>query len=434
MDRLSDLPEDFLHLVWKQHLFNTDRLVTTSGKSIQIINEGYQNLDAGPDFENAEVIIDDIRWVGNIEIHTKASEWYQHQHHHDDRYENVILHVVLHHDKEVLRKDQTKIPCLELKGRIRQSVVKKYEYLQTQLQDIPCTDQLPHVDRIKKLITLDRMVAERLEEKSVEIFKSLDRYNGDWRELTFSMLAKTLGYKVNHEAMTDLTNRITYKNLLKHKDHSLQIEAMLFGVSGLISGNHRDSYIQSLQNEYQFLQKKYDLSTMNPVSWKFSRMRPANFPTLRIAQLASITQSVTDLYSTFVEAEDPDKIKALLSIEQSEYWKSHVLPGEQVSERFKGMGDEIKNRILINTVIPLIFATGIKRQDQSLKDKAIQWLEKLPPENNKIIRQWKSLDFNMKSALDTQAGIQLLTRYCHHKRCLQCPIGMDILSSELINS
>lgn len=433
MVRFQELPEDFLHFVWSQGLFKKSGIQTQSGESIYITSVGVHNQDAGPDFENARLTIDGIEWIGSVEIHIKSSDWYAHQHENDHRYENVVLHVVLEDDRDVIRKDGTIIPCLELHGLIRNSVINNYELLNSKLQDVPCQDQFEYIDRLKKLATLDRMVVERLEEKSEVIFKNLESCNGDWRELTYRLLSQTMGYKVNSDSMLELAERISYKQLRKHRNNLLQLEAMLFGVSGLLSTKYHDEYIESLKSEFDFLKVKYQYQELSPISWKFSRMRPANFPTLRIAQLAALVHQQDDLFSTFVEANSLKEVDEMLKIQQSEYWQCHVLPDQKTQERFKGMGKDIRTRIIINTIVPLTFAYGMHHRKEHYKDKAVNWLESLPAENNKIIRNWNNIGLPIKTALDSQAGIQLMTRHCHKKKCLQCPIGMDILSQESIS-
>lgn len=430
MVRYHELPEDFLHFVWSQGLFSTNNIKTDLGEALFIKSSGLHNHDAGPDFENARIEINGIEWVGSVEIHIKSSDWYAHHHENDSRYENVILHVVLDNDQDVVRQDGSIIPCLELKGLIRNHVIEKYDLLNSKISEVPCQDQFQNVDRMKKLITLDRMIVERLEEKSQLILKELNKCEGDWRELTYRLLSKTMGYKVNSEPMKELSERVSYKQLRKHKNNIVQIEALLLGASGLIHSKFKDQYIKQLKTEFDFLKRKYDFQEMNSISWKFSRMRPANFPTLRIAQFASLINTLDDLFSTFIESKSIIELDEILQIKQSEYWQSHVLPDQKTQELFKGMGKDIRSRILINTIIPLTFAYGVFYKKQDYKDKAVDWLESLPSENNKIIRKWKSIGLSTKTAFDSQSSIHLMTRYCHKKKCLQCPIGMDILSKE----
>lgn len=428
MSTITALKEDFLHFVWKNGLFHHGNLQLTNGETIEIVQRGHHNHDAGPDFEGARIRSNGLEWVGNVEIHRYAADWYAHQHQDNPNYDNVILHVVYENNKEVMRSDNSVIPCLELKGRIKPEVIHRYQYLTDHPDDIACASGFDEINRMVRLQTLDRMIIDRLEEKSSAILQLVAENGGDWRETSYQLIAQALGYKVNSEEMKQLAQKVPYKILCKHRDHLIQLEALLFGGAAMIPDSIEDEYTTVLYKEFNFLKGKYGLSSMEPQVWKFSKMRPANFPTIRIAQLSALVHQFDDLYATFTALPDIEEFNMLLSIEQSNYWQQHTHFGSKSKERFQSLGQETKNRILINVVVPLIFASGVHFNKQELKDRAISFLEKLPAEVNKVTKKWKYLELSVQSALDSQACIQLMNQYCQKRRCLECNIGMDILT------
>lgn len=420
------MTEDFLHFVWKFKRFRSADLKTTTGESITIISTGSHNHDGGPDFFDARVRIGETTWAGNVELHIRSSDWMKHGHHHDKAYDNVVLHVVFE-DDITLKRNGHLIPTLELKGVIEPLVYQKYRSLQTNADWIPCQAHLPSVNELTLRSWLDRMATERLEEKTQTIHEALIASSNSWEEVFYQRLARHVGMKVNDEAFEMLAKSVPVHVLAKHKNNLAQIEALLFGQAGLLEDVFTDDYPKLLQKEYDHLRKLHRLTPMTSHTWQFMRMRPANFPTIRIAQLSALVHHATHLFSRVLESTALKQVRALLEAEPSTYWVDHYHFDTPTMKKAKALGDAAIDNIIINVIAPMVFVYGTHHAKPDLKERAMAWLQDLPAENNNIIRQWEQLTVRARSAFASQALLRLKKVYCAPKRCLECAIGNAIL-------
>lgn len=419
--------EDLLHFVWRTRRFDLQNLVSTEGETISIQQFGELNTHAGADFFNSKIKIGETLWAGNVEMHLNSSDWKKHGHSDDRAYDNVILHVVLEEDEPIFRESGQRIPCLELKKRISEKLSKTYLKLLHNEFWIPCQHHFFEVSEMKRNLWLDRLLTERLESKTEAIAQRLDQNNGHWEETFYQFLARNFGVKVNNDAFEQLARATPLLHLGKHKNDLFQIEAMLFGQSGLLEKEFEDDYPNRLKKEYTFLQKKYNLEPISVVNWKFMRLRPANFPTIRIAQFARLIFQSVHLFSKILEVKKVEDIEKLFSVELSDYWKSHYTFDNESIERSKKLGKTAIHLFVINTVAPVLFLYGLRKGEEKYRDTAFRLLENLKPEKNSIITGWKHLGVEPDSAYQTQGLLQLKNEYCNKKRCLECAIGAGIL-------
>lgn len=419
--------EDLLHYLWKTKRFDVRNLRTTTGEAIEIQEFGKHNPNAGPDFLNAKIKIGETLWAGNVEMHVLASDWLKHEHSSDAAYENVILHVVLNEDIPIQRASGARIACLEMRSRIPQKLAANYQQLMHTEAWIPCANQFGEVSEMTKYFWLDRLLVERLEQKTDRIEARLKANQYDWEETFYQVLARNFGVKVNSDAFERLAESLPLLTLAKHKNQLFQLEALLFGQSGLLDKEFEEAYPNQLKQEYQFLQKKYQLTPMRVVNWHFLRLRPANFPSIRIAQFALLIYQSTHLFRKILDAENAKQIKALFQVKLGEYWQTHYVFDKISVARKKTLGDSTIRLILINTVAPFLFLYGVQKDDDTYQKRALELLETLKPETNTIITGWKNLGMKVESAYQTQALIQLKNTYCSEKRCLECAIGNAIL-------
>lgn len=420
--------EDFLHYIWKFQKYELTALKTEAGKKITIIHPGYHNDDAGPDFLNARIKIDKNLWAGSIEIHKHSSEWKQHKHHLDPAYDNVVLHVVYEDDKPVSYRNNKPIPTLVLNKRIDENKIRQYQKLLFNPNWIPCASNIKTVDPIIKSFWLTRMATERLEEKTKRILPHLEILKNDWDRLAYHLIAQYFGLKVNNEAFKRLIESIPFEVILKCGSDIATLEALLLGHANLLQLGD-DQYSNHLQREYDFLAKKYTLHKMLSHEWKFSRMRPTNFPGLRIAQLAQLIHREGRIFRKILNAENLVALRKLFGANASAYWDEHYRIGKLSKHRQKQIGIKTIDILIINVAIPLIFSYGLKTDDQTYKNKAITLLELIPPEQNKIIRKWKESELKAKNAAQSQAMLYLKRNYCDQYKCLSCSIGNKIMSS-----
>lgn len=422
------MSEAFIYYVWQYQYFERKSLQTTEGEGIHIFSPGTRNVDSGPDFLNAKIRVGEMQWVGSVEIHINSSEWRQHQHHLDEAYDNVILHVVWKSNGEILRKDGTSIPTLELAARVDENLLFRYRRLINSVDEIPCSYALPQLKPLVLLNTLDRTAAGRLETKAREVLSLLERNRGDWSETAYQLLARNFGFKVNTDPFLQLAQALPLKILQKHADQRLQIEAMLFGVAGFLDDHCEDSYYLLLQREFNVLRQKYklDYRMMKKVQWKFLRLRPANFPTLRIAQFAACVAVEPNLFSVFINA-DTEGLKKVIGAETSSYWKHHYKFSGKAVEKDNAIGSSSVQMLIINTVVPLLAAFSIFRDDQHYMERAVLLLHELPPEQNLITRRWDQFTIKSKNAFDSQALIGLYNNFCSRHRCLDCNIGASLI-------
>jgi Protein of unknown function (DUF2851) len=421
--------ESFLHYIWQFQYFDKTGLQTQDGEPVSIFKTGVLNTNAGPDFSQAKIKIGSIEWVGNVEIHTKASEWTNHNHSSDKAYENVILHVVWENDREIKRGDGSVIPTIELKGRVEESLIKAYKKLINSPASIPCEKSFPTVGDLTKLSMLDQALMQRLEAKAEIVNQLLKSNNDDWEETTYQLLLKNFGFKINAEPFLQLARSLPYKIVQKHSSNLQQMEALFFGQAGMLETKTKDEYISLLYREYEFLSKKYSLyeSRLSPAQWKFLRLRPANFPTLRIAQLASILYSRKNLLSTFIEADSYNQLMDIFTASPSGYWQTHYHFAKKSKSLVPDLGESSKQNLLINSVVPLLVAYSKAKDDPRLMDRAIEILQHIPAEVNKITKVWTALGVSVKSAFDSQALIEQYNNLCQKRQCLNCAVGASLL-------
>jgi Protein of unknown function (DUF2851) len=428
------MSEFFLHFLYQFQYFDKTNLQTTDNERIEVLKIGRMNTDSGADFQDARLLIGDVEWAGSVEIHVKSSDWNLHEHQSDAAYQNVILHLVWEDDKPIFRKDGTKIPTLVLRERTDKNLLKKYQNLMNAKTEMPCQNQFAEVDDIQKMMMLDKVLMKRLQDKSLIISKSLVENNSDWEETAYQILAKNFGFKLNAEPFLQLAKNLPLKILQKHRDNLLQIEALIFGVAGFLNNSENDSenwdeYRFSLQKEFQFLSSKYQLQNhiLGQHEWKYLRLRPANFPTVRLAQFAKFIQENANLFSVLIHLEDVKNFAKILKVKQSEYWIKHYVFGKLSEGNVPTLGSASVENIVINTVVPLLVSYANHKDNREYLEKAIRLLEELPSEENNITKHWKSMGLQIKTAFDSQASIEWFNHFCLAKRCLNCNVGVEIL-------
>ena len=420
--------ESFLHYLWQFQYFDKNDLASSEGEPISILKIGHLNSNAGPDFSDAKIKIEGIEWAGTVEIHIKSSDWHVHHHQTDAAYENVVLHVVWENDKPILRQDKSLLPTLELKNRVDTLILKEYKKLINSSASIPCEKSFAQVDDLVKLSMLDKALMQRLENKANQVNEVLKLNQGDWDETFYHLLAKNFGFKVNADPFYQLAKSLPYK-IIQKQNSLLQVEALLFGQAGMLETKTKDEYITSIFQEYKLLAQKYSLleSRLNPSQWRFLRLRPANFPTVRIAQFASLLYSSKNIFSQLVSANSFSSIEKLLSVDQSVYWNNHYRFGKKAKGEVPDLGESSIQNIIINTVAPLLVAYGKYKDEQLFIDRALELLQQLPAEQNKITRTWSALGLNVKTAFDSQSLIELYNNFCQKRQCLNCSVGISIL-------
>ncbi len=421
------LSEKLLHFIWRYQRYDFQNLITETGQNLQIIQVGQLNTNAGPDFLEAKIQINEILWAGNIEIHIKSSDWLQHNHEQNPDYNNVILHVVWENDKEIVRENGQNIPTLSLKNKVENRLLSDYQSLMNNPAPIPCFSQFEKINNITKMLMLEKILVNRLERKAEIVLNLLNENNGDWEETTYQLLARSMGFGLNSMQFEQLAKLVPLKIIQKHNNNILSIEALLFGTAGLID-QPVDEYSTNLKKEFLFLKAKYKIDhTIGGFEWKFMRLRPANFPTVRIAQFSQIVKNTRSLFSYFIMFDNLDNLKKMLATQPTTYWKSRVKFGESSNEKYIGIGKATIENLIINTVVPILVAYSMAKNEPEYIEKAIGIIEKLKPENNKITRFWETLNLSSKSAFDSQALIELYNEYCLKKQCLNCNIGMTLL-------
>jgi hypothetical protein len=423
------MKESILHYVWQNKLFTARNLATTDGETVEIIDVGRINTDAGPDFFNAKIKIGNTLWAGNVEIHTCSSDWNKHNHQGDKAYDSIILHVVSSADIDVYRIDGTKIPQLVLK--FPQEIETNYEQLFSRQKWVPCADKIDSVPAIFVQSWKNALLTERLEQKMNAIERLLEENNQHWEEAFYIKLARSFGFGANSDAFESLAKSLPVSILGKHKDQLFQLEAMLFGQADLLELEEDDDYSARLKKEYDFLRSKYGLVPMDSSQWKMLRLRPDNFPHVRIAQFAALVHSSTKLFSKMVENPNLEYLKGLFECETSLYWKTHYLFASPSASQIKRLGRQSIHGIIINTVVPSLFCYASHKGNDDLKDKTLQILEQLPAEHNSIISGWKDHGLKAENAFDTQALLQLKKQYCDERKCLRCRIGHKVLTLQV---
>ena len=420
------MKEEFLYYLWENRLIDRN-LQTIEGEQVGVVETGYRNTDSGPDFLEARIRIGDKLWAGHVEIHVKSSDWNRHRHQTDRAYKNVILHVVYENDAKA-----TDLPTLELKGHFNETLFVNYQGFISSKSWIPCANSITQVPLFTRLSWLDRMAVERLESKSETVNKILNDNQFDWEDALYQLLMRYIGLKVNNEAFETLSKMLPFKILLKHADNLLQVEAMLFGCAGLLEGEFGEEYPQLLQREFAVMKAKFNLLTMPAERFKFMRMRPGNFPTVRLAQMAQLIHKNGPLFAKIREAKTMEEVKTLFDVAASEYWETHYRFNQQLPRcdsptKPKHLGETTADVLIINAVVPLLFCYGKLHKDDMFCDTALQFLEAIPAEDNAVIRHFAQCGITAQNAMQTQALLHLFNMYCKRKRCLECRWGHVLL-------
>lgn len=425
--------EDLLQFIWKHRLFMQQNLQTASGKILRIHTTGKHNTHSGPDFEAANLSIGDVDWFGNIEIHISSSNWEMHQHQHDKAYNNVILHVVYEYDREIKREDGTVPETLVLKPLIKENTLSKYKEMMGNVNWIPCERLIDRVDPFYVDHWLSGVVIERLIEKSRTVLQLLDQYQGNWEEVCYIITARSFGFKTNSDAFEMLARSLPQSLIAKNKENKTTIEALLFGQSGLLDGFETDEeYPLLLRKEYDYFTRAYSLKKMDKHNWRFLRMRPAGFPSMRIAQFAALCYKSSHLFAKIIETEEVTLHFELLSeLAVNEFWKTHYhFKSKTEKPHSNQLGKQAINSIVLNTIAVMLFTYGRFIGNEIYVDRAVKLLESLPSEQNNIIKQFDALGVKCENAVHSQALIHLKTIYCDQKRCLDCEVGLQIIKNE----
>jgi hypothetical protein len=417
--------ECLLHYAWMYRLYDNASLTTTGSIPIQVIDPGIRNTDAGPDFFNAKVKVNGAVWAGNVEIHEKASHWKLHHHDTDKAYDSVILHVVGESDAEICRTNGEVIPQLVL--GIPETVCRNIDQLLNAETALPCLPFIRRMEKIHLSLWMGALLCERLERKTGDISALLEEYNNDWNEVFYITLTRNFGFGVNSDAFEWLARSLPFRCIQKQRSSHSQVEALLFGQAGMLDEAGDCSYYRLLQNEYRFLRRKFGLTPLEGSLFRNLRVRPENFPYRRIAQLAALWVEHDTLFSRILEAGTPGQLKSYFCVHPSEYWKTHYHFRHASPEKGKDIGGDTLNILLINTVVPMLFAYGQRKGLSHYCDRAVRLMEKLPPEKNLIVSVFSQAGFDVRNAGDSQALIQLKRAYCEKKKCLYCRIGFRFL-------
>lgn len=422
------MKEDFLHYVWKHQLFSKTNLQSTEFNTIEIVFSGTHNTNSGPDFLNAKIKIDNILWAGNLEIHVTSSDWYLHQHENDTNYDTVILHVVWEDDVEVFGKNNLPLPTVNISKLVANDLLLNYKKLYSKEQRwIPCEKDIITVDSFVFDHWKERLFIERLEDKSVLITQLLNDSNNDYEAVLFKLLAKNFGLKTNAEAFLNFASSIDFTIVRKLQNDVFKLQSLFFGQTGFLEKKSEEKYVIDLKNEYDYLKHKFSLKSIHNGQFQFFRMRPTNFPTIRIAQLASLYHKHQNLFSKLIETSDLKIIYQLFSVDLDDFWKTHYTFQKVSSKSVKRITNSFVDLLLINTIVPLKF-NYLKSRGEVDEAELLGLIQQLKPEKNSIIDKFKELEISFKNAFETQALLQLKNKYCAKKRCLQCAIGNVILN------
>ncbi len=423
------MKEEFLHYLWRYSLYRGD-LLTTKGEAVSVIKPGWPNSDSGPDFFNAMVKVGDTIWAGNIEIHVNSSEWFVHKHQNDPAYDNVILHVVFYCDMDVTRRDSSFIPTLELKERIDLTLYSYYTKLLLSMNWIPCENQIEMVDKVKVNLWLERILIERFERKAALLENSFSIAGNNLEELLYHRLAAGFGLKVNSDAFVMLARSLPLKIISRHYQNPQFLEALLFGQAGMLEKNFSEKFPNELKEIYIYFKNKYKLISVPEHNWKYLRMRPVNFPTIRISQFAALLGKNNRSIQLFTEAGDVNQWRELLSVKCSKYWEEHYLFDKLSARSEKRLGHEGLNSIIINELIPYRFFTARRFGMVQEAEDVLQLLHELDFETNSITKNWLNLKLSAGSAYESQSLIELKHNYCDMKKCLDCSIGHNLLREQ----
>lgn len=420
--------EDFLSFLWQFRLFTAQPLYCVGGEPLRIIHPGWLNTHAGPDFMQATLEIAGVRWVGNVEIHVAASDWFSHHHEQDKSYDSVVLHVVHKYDRDIYRANQTLIPVFEIKEVFDLRYLQHYQQLITERTVFPCAAQITHVDPLTVNWMLSRVLTDRLERKSTELLQQVKQLQGDWESALYYALARSFGFKTNTVPFELLAASLRHSILVKHHRDPLQVDALIFGQAGFLEGVFEEIYPQQLQEEYRYLRKKWRLVPIDVSLWKFLRMRPASFPTVRLAQFAALLSRTPVLFAELMHCRELHGLHHFFAqLSTAAYWDNHYTFKKVSADAHTHMGVSSVNSILINAFCVVLYSYGKHTANQDYKDRAISFLEEIAAERNHLVDSYVEHGIRIENAFDSQAILELNKYYCSQKKCLNCGIGVKLL-------
>lgn len=419
------MKEEFLHYIFRHRLWSNEKLILSDGRAFEIIDVGQYNYDSGPDFFNGKIKIGDTIWAGNIELHINSSDWFKHNHQTNLAYSNVILHVVYNNDKEIILPDNSTIPCWEIE--FPHILLNRYLEFKNNEKDIPCEEYFELVDKFKLGFWIEKMGVERLQHKSKVVDIYLESSSNDWEYSFYVSLCRSFGSGLNAFAFEQLAMNTPLKLVRKYSQDKFKMEALFFGQSGLLDNAVVDNYAIKLQEEYDYLRKLHNLKPITSAYWKFSKLRPTNFPQIKIAQLVSILSDFQGLFAELISKPEYSSIKKYFHPEVSEYWKKHYVFGRPVEKTNSGFGKTSFDTLVINTIAPFVFKYFQMNEKDKPDNKHYDILTGLKPEDNRYVRVWKKMGIEPHDAFGSQALLHLKKEYCDKKRCLSCQIGNEIM-------
>ncbi|HEX3007041.1 MAG TPA: DUF2851 family protein [Bacteroidales bacterium] len=422
------MTEDLLIFLWKNKLYFPETLILSDGTTIEVVHPGERNNDSGPDFFNTRIKTGNTIWAGNAEVHVRASDWIRHKHNEDAAFQNVILHIVAENDAVITNSGGEEIPTVTIK--CDDAILARYHYLLQNTQWVPCAKHIKQIDPFIVTFWLEKLGIARLESKINDISAHLGQTQNNWEEVLYRMLMRSFGFHLNCLPFEDLAKALPYKVLEKHAESLLHLEALLFGQAGFLNEllPYDDSFTK-LQKEYRYLANKYNLKAIPRHYWKFLRLRPGNFPTIRLAQVAALIPNRSKLFTFIKDVQTIPELKSIFEVTTSAYWNNHYQFGKVSKEKNKTIGDDSIESIIINSIVPILFIYGKKTGQEQYQNKALDFLGQLNPEKNAITDNWIKLGIKPTSAFHTQALLQLKNFYCDKHRCLECEIGSKILTN-----
>lgn len=422
------MKEEFLHYIWLHKKLNVTKLFTSKGEKIEVLNFGQYLQTAGPDFFNAQLIIDNQKWAGNIEIHLKSSDWYLHNHEKDTNYNNVILHVVWEHDVEIYRKNNSEIPVLELKHYVALNEINNYKNLMLSKTWINCENQISNIDSFTLENWKERLFFERLERKSKLVLELLKETKNDWDAVLFCLLAKNFGLNANGEIIFKMAKVLPFPIIRKESNELENLEALFFGSTNLLSADFEDVYFQNLLSKWKFLKSKYRLDVVVYDTLQFYKLRPDNFPTIRLSQLAVLYYSIHNIFEKSIYIKEAKEFYKLFAVSANDYWNTHYNFDKESNFKKKKISKSFIDLIIINTIVPLRFAY-LNYMGKENSEEIINLIRQIQPEKNAIIQKYNYFNIKTKTALDSQSLLQLKKEYCDKNKCLSCNIGINLIKN-----
>jgi hypothetical protein len=419
--------EDFLHFVWKFQKFKDRKIKTTNGESLIIQIVGEHNLNSGPDFFNSKISIDDQIWAGNTELHLSSSDWYLHDHDKDPNYDNVILHVVWEHNAEIIRKDGSKIPTLELCNYVDGSLLIKYrDLILRRFKWIPCENDLPEIDPVVMDNWLERVYFERLEIKHQDLIKELNKCNYHWEQVLFQQLCQSFGLSINKDSFESLAKSVNFSIIVKCCQDQMDIEALFYGQMGMLEGLQEDKYIADLKQRYTYLKLKFELNNIGVIRPKFFRLRPSGFPTIRLSQFANLYAKDFPLFSKVIQSVSLEELYDIFDCVASEYWDTHYNFGTPSKLKKKVITKALIDLILLNTIIPMKYSYSISI-GKDISEELTELATKIQKEENRVVRKFNKINKVINNGMQSQAVLHLKKYYCQNNKCLDCMIGYNLL-------